>query len=347
MYYYWIVFFVAATFALAMGKNNKIRISWILISIFFILLIGLRYEVGCDWSPYLNYYNQIDNMTFSEVFLVNYYVEPGHKLINWLSSKFNLGIYGVNSIYSSIFIYGLIKFSRAQPYPLIAFTAAIPYLIIVVSMGYSRQSVALGFILLALSDLNKDSFYKYIFLIIVSAMFHKSAILMLPLSILINKKKFLSESLIIIIPIFFLSWQFILDDKLIPFYRDYIIQQMQSSGTYLRIIMNIIPAIILFFYKKEWNNNFNDYSYWSWMAIISIVSIGFIQFASTAVDRIGLYFIPLQLVVFSRLPILAKKNFEPNFIKMSIILFYSVVLFVWLNFASHAKCWLPYKNLLF
>ena len=67
--------------------------------------------------------------------------------------------------------------------------------------------------------------------------------------------------------------------------------------------------------------------------------------ASTAVDRVALYFIPIQLVVFSRLPYLARKQVAPVVMKVMIVLGYTAVLFVWLNFATHSKYWIPYQNL--
>jgi len=74
------------------------------------------------------------------------------------------------------------------------------------------------------------------------------------------------------------------------------------------------------------------------------VSVTFVDVASTAVDRMALYFIPIQMVVFSRLPYLLSKNISPNITSYGIILGYALVLFVWLNYASHAKYWLPYQN---
>ncbi len=44
---------------------------------------------------------------------------------------------------------GLVQFCRKQPLPWLALAVAAPFIIIVVGMGYTRQSVALGFILLS------------------------------------------------------------------------------------------------------------------------------------------------------------------------------------------------------
>ena len=74
----------------------------------------------------------------------------------------------------------------------------------------------------------------------------------------------------------------------------------------------------------------------------------FIIPVSSAIDRVALYMIPLQMLVFSYLPdIFGKKNARHRWIMILIILYYTFVLFVWLNFATHSWYWLPYENLIF
>jgi hypothetical protein len=66
--------------------------------------------------------------------------------------------------------------------------------------------------------------------------------------------------------------------------------------------------------------------------------------SSTAVDRIALYWIPLQLFVLSRLPYALGKLNENIIIWILIVILYSAsVHFVWLFYADTAYAWLPYK----
>jgi hypothetical protein len=62
-----------------------------------------------------------------------------------------------------------------------------------------------------------------------------------------------------------------------------------------------------------------------------------------AVDRLALYLIPLQLFVFARLPLALGPTFGYGAIIWAVILYYALVLYVWLNFATHAFAWLPYQ----
>ena len=61
--------------------------------------------------------------------------------------------------------------------------------------------------------------------------------------------------------------------------------------------------------------------------------------SSTAVDRLALYIMPLQIAVLSRLPLILGRR-----LGVLIVVLYSVAIeFVWLNFATHARFWIPYQ----
>ena len=57
--------------------------------------------------------------------------------------------------------------------------------------------------------------------------------------------------------------------------------------------------------------------------------------------------VPAQVAVFARLPFMVKRQFDPKITTLLIMLVYAAVLYVWLNYAVHAKFWVPYQNSLF
>ena len=62
--------------------------------------------------------------------------------------------------------------------------------------------------------------------------------------------------------------------------------------------------------------------------------------SSTAVDRLALYLIPLQLAVLPRVQYL----FHGQLFGRAVIVAYAgLVLFTWLNFAVHSRYWVPYQ----
>ena len=110
--------------------------------------------------------------------------------------------------------------------------------------------------------------------------------------------------------------------------------------------MNAVPALIYLVFRQRFNLSKNEKSLYFWFSLISIILLilFFILNSSTALDRIALYMIPLQLAVFSRLPDILGGSLQGRSITfLFVIVFYSLVMFVWLNFASHSYLWVPYK----
>lgn len=344
MLVYWLMYLIPVSMALFLGSNRQLKlIPWIFIGFIFILLIGFRHEVGGDWINYIGHYENMMGMTREDALKRD---DPGHQFLNWLSYKWDLGVYGTNLVYGTIFIIGLVKFSRQMTYPWLTVVVSVPYLITVVAMGYSRQGVAIGLFLLAVTYLDKGKFVIYIVLIMIAALFHKTALLLLPLGVFLYGKGILLR-ILMMFPVFYGGWDLLLADQQDKLWENYVEAQMQSDGAKIRVAMNLIPSLLFLIYRKEWKRSYPDYKFWFWIALGSIVFVTLVGFASTAVDRVALYFIPIQLVVFSRLPYLARRQISPSVTKVLIVIGYALVLFVWLNFATHSFAWIPYQNLLF
>jgi hypothetical protein len=61
--------------------------------------------------------------------------------------------------------------------------------------------------------------------------------------------------------------------------------------------------------------------------------------SSTAVDRISLYLMPLQIVVLTRAALLGESRLSGT---AGVLVYLFMIQFVWLNFADHARYWVPY-----
>lgn len=344
MLIYWVIYLIPVTCAFIFTRKQKpVLILFAYTGFIFSLIIGFRYNIGSDWSRYLQHYEDLKGLTFLEIF--DRSEDYGHLIFNWISAKLDLGIYGLNFIYIIIFLIGLIKFCIKEQNPWIAMSVAIPYLVIVVAMGLTKQSVALGFIFLGINYLRDKKFIYFILSIICGALFHNSAIIMLSFLLLDKnikiKQRFFLLIFFLIISTIFLSQNYAAMNEI------YIQRSLKSEGIYGRLILNIIPILIFFYFKEKWKKNFNDYHIWYWFSFVTIISIIFIPISSTLIDRILIYFTPLQLVVYSRLPFLAKNIIQPIHTKLTIFTFYAAVQFIWLYFSNHSNAWLPYKNILF
>ena len=307
-------------------------------------MIGLRHQVGGDWETYLEMLKSYEGL--SESNHEDYgFQDPSFIFLNLLAAKSGLGIYLLNLISASIFSYGLIVFCLAQPRPWLALVVAVPYLVTVVAMGYTRQSAAIGITMIALMCLERGRIYTFVMLITFAASFHKSALMLLPLIALINKKNRIIRILAYLF-IGLLIYEYINTAWIDSLLKGYIDAGMQSSGAGIRILMCAAPALLFVIFLKKFKITPSQASLWFWMSVggIFLVIALYLSPSSMAVDRVGLYWIPLQIFVLSRIPDLLGSSNYIRQIGVYVIVFYSaVVYFVWLFFADTAFAWLPYQ----
>ena len=169
---------------------------------------------------------------------------------------------------------------------------------------------------------------------------------MIPLGIFLYRQGWLYRIAAVALVALWL-WDTLVAEDMEHLWAAYVEQQMHSQGAVIRVAMNCVAALVLLTYWKQWKQVYPNALFWLWMAYGAIACVFFVGFATTAVDRLALYLTPLQVVVFSRLPFLARKENAPDMTVWLILLGYGAVLFVWLNSAAHARYWLPYRNILF
>ncbi len=350
---YWVAFILPAMFALvenpkrnAFKKDSfyKIEPRWIFPIIALSIFVGLRHEVGADWWPYLRSYERAGHGSLQLDWWLN---DPGYRTLEAFSYKLGLGIYGVNFAGALIFSYGLIIFCRQLPRPILALAISIPYLVIVVAMGYSRQGMALGCLLIALAGIDRGHFRTFLVWTLVGATFHKSAILIFPIAVISSSK---SKTTTFFWTIIFLigTYGLLLEDYIERFNYLYLELERSSQGTLIRLTMNAVPAALILFFSNRFRITHKQKIMWRWLAAASIGLLILFPFtpSTTALDRIALYLLPLQLMAFSHLPELLGK--KPDTRKntlwiLFILIYYGSVQFVWLNYSSHAEQWVPYQ----
>jgi hypothetical protein len=340
------MFLVTAGMALAAteqgysGRRQSLR-PWLIAWTLLTLLVGYRFEVGGDWGNYL--WNYLNSMHLPLAELVSERGDPAYSVVSAISTEAGWDIYGINLICGGIFCAGLVTFCRAQPRPWLALLAAIPYLVIVVGMGYTRQAAAIGFLMLALVHLGRQETAKFVFWLALGAAFHKSALIMLPIAILARIRNpwwtaFWVGATGILLYLLLLA-EF--TDALI---RSYIEAEYESEGAAIRVSMNAVPGIFYLLYRSRLTENSFERGLWTWVALLAVAFVPLLLFSpsSTAVDRVALYLIPIQLYVLSRLPDLFPRESRglPTF---SVVLLCGLVQFVWLNFAANARNWIPYR----
>ncbi|MCX7093846.1 MAG: EpsG family protein [Methylobacter sp.] len=348
MLVYWLMFCIPALVSLYFPrKSNKKRDSILhAICILFVFFIGLRFEVGGDWLNYLNHYEDNINLTYSSFDGTSDW-DPGYVLFEYVSALLGFGIYGVNLICGAVLMAGIYYFCRRQPQPFLALLVAVPYMIIIVGMGYSRQGVALGFELLAVMALVDGRVRHFILWVICAALLHKSAVLLFSLSALSLKDKSIRTIVVILTVAVSVSWE-LLHEHSEELWLNYVEERMESEGAMIRVIMNAVPAALFLIFAKRLAPDEQERKVWFWMALLSLACIPWVSSAPTAVDRVALYFLPIQLLVYSRLGNLFRLSAFRILSTVIVIVGYGVVLFVLLNYGTIiTTAWIPYDNVAF
>lgn len=309
---------------------------------FLLLFIGLRDNVGGDWGSYLRYLERSSTYSFADLFLVE---EPGYQFLNYLSSLLGGGIWLVNLLCALFFLFGLFAFCKRVADPQLALIVAFPYLIVVVAMGYSRQSVALGFFLYALPYLFEKQVIKFSIFILFGALFHKSAIIFLPLALIFSgRRRILTIPVTLIL--FYIGFQALLAESVDRLISTYIGSYISSSGAMVRVLMCLIPATIFLGCKKRFMLNSIEMRFWTlisfstYICFLLLLSGG----ASTAVDRLALYLIPIQLFVFGNARVLVGYELNQNVLTIIISFYALIILIGWIQLGDHSHYWLPYRN---
>lgn len=345
---YWFLFSLVAYFAVTRSRQivppahgGNWSMQWWMIFVVLVLMIGMRHEVGADWVAYITHLESATGVSLTEALAQK---DPAYAFLNWIGGHWG-GIYLVNTVCATLFAWGLVAFCRTQPLPWLALTVAIPFLVIVVAMGVTRQGVAIGLAMFALVAIVKGRVLHFVLWIAIAALFHKSAVILVPMAVLAGTKRKL-WTVIGVGGATALLFLLILQEHVDGLQKAYLEAEYQSSGAAIRIVMNALPALLFLFFRRRFALPREQQSFWTWVALSALVFIVLLysSSSSTAVDRVALYWIPLQIFVWSRLPIALGSRRGNTIIWISLIVAYSAaVLFVWLVFAVHAEAWLPYQ----
>jgi hypothetical protein len=302
------------------------------------LLIGLRYEVGADWSNYEAFFRRAGRADLGEILALD---DPAYQLLNWVAQQLDLRIWSVNLVCGAIFSWGLFRFARSQPFPWLVAVVAIPYLVTVVAMGYSRQAVAMGLLMGGIASIIRGgSLVRFVGFAVLAALFHQTSILVLPLVIFAAPRNRLL-TLIGGLGLIYGLYSTLLAQDVDRLVRGYIEAAYSSQGALIRVLMSLVPGLFYFALRRKLAFSPFEYKLWglhSWAAVALLVAY-YLSPSSTAVDRIALYIIPLQLAIMARLPL----AFPVSGIRLAVVGYALAILLVWLNFAAHARYWVPYS----
>ena len=361
---YYFIFFVLSLLTYKEISNPKpLNIYYfILLTLIFSIFIGLRYEIGCDWEGYKKIFeltncipnmgnNQCDFNSLNNTFDYLKFKELGFSSLNFIVKRFGGNYYYLKYISSLFFVIPVLYFCSNLKRPFLAILISYPYLITVIGLGSIRQSIAIALLMVCITELKKNKFHTYYLYNFLGNIFHYSSLIFIFLPLLIQEKKsyilkkikkVLIIALICIFLFFFLNDTYLIHK--LNGYFNYPNPVSIKSPLIIWTMITIPSAIILLNYKYFKNDDKNKF--WRNYSIMGILMFFSIFFNKIIALRFLLYFLPIKIYAFSNLTEIKLFEKYPKIVYTLIILISISILTIWLNFANHSYCYLPYKNLL-
>ncbi len=343
---YWFLFALVALPALgerAMPPDRRRSIGLLIaMAVVMTAMIGLRDRVGADFFQYEIIFRRAAR---SEFWAALDRGDPGYQFVNWLVGHFRGAAWHVNLICAGIFVWGLVRFCQREPSPMLAALVAVPYLVVVVAMGYTRQAAAIGFIMAGLAALSRGQpVIRFALYVAAAALFHRTAVLVLPLAIFAGRRNHFLNA-VALLAIAYGLYSALLADSIDVLIKGYIDARYSSQGATIRVAMNIVPALLILGFGNRLRLTTYELRLWRMIAVVALIMLPalFVIPSTTAVDRIALYLLPIQIVAIGR-SILLFRNMAVG--RILVVVYCFAVLFVWLNFAAHAFAWVPYRTVL-
>lgn len=322
------------------GVQVREALYWTLLIALFIFS-GFRFEVGCDWSGYFYHYlTPIDNI--SGALLRR---EAGHWSIIYALQEFGLPYQFLNVVTSGLFFLGLHAFAKRQPNPLSFLVLAFPILIINMPMTALRQGAAIGLMCLAFCAFIDKRLIYYVFWILIGSAFHSSILAFLVFTPFILGQLSVKNATIATILAIPGALGLMQSEAAEVAQQRYLLREIDSYGAAFRLgILSISGLLFIWQLAPAWRRDFPDdyklaaFGAWLMVAFFSLF------FVSTVIgDRFGYYLIPVQLMIFARIPYLTTLR-NKQLWSVAPYAGLTLVFVVWTQLSWHFnQCYIPYN----
>ncbi len=339
----------------------KSKYFYSIIALFFIFFIGLRYKIGCDWDSYVTLIDKYLTFNIFEILKYNltgyshyedsntYFViqELGHVFLSIISKN----IYILNLIYATIFVIPLFYFCWNLKRTYLSLLISYPYYMIVVGMGPIRQAACISIVMISIIFISRKKYFSHLIATAFSLFIHQysiifNGILFSPVLINLSRKK-ISKKIIFFLIIIFSIILYNLPSYLAKsyFYLTDFSGPTSKASIFIWFI-NFIPSIIYLKNNQNFPFNKNMKEIIKYLSIFEIVVLPLVFLKSVIAYRLLLYCFPASILITSYIPDSRIFKIKNNFLINIIIISSFVTLIVWLKYAVHSSCWLPYKNIL-
>jgi hypothetical protein len=297
--YFILLFTVVLAANLARKSKSFVESRFFLCVVFasMVLVAGLRDRtVGTDTGSYVKYFDDIK--TFSDVIKVSGQSggEYGFWLLNWLvhffSDQYMALFLAIALIVVGCYQWAILKYSEHIG---ISFFVFITMQFYTFFFNGARQGIACAIYTLAIGPLLERNFKKYLGYILVAFLFHKTAIIMIPVYFIVKNEISIKSHLIIFLTgvagVFFFQRIIEIGSRIDSRYSSY--GTASEGGAYFTVgVVCFLYAFFLFFRKSVLADRERYDLYLNLLLIGTVISIvaTIFRLDPSGVLRMTLYF---------------------------------------------------------
>lgn len=258
--------------------------------LFAILFAGFRYKIGNDYDSYGTIYKEIAKEPLST------YVEPGFAYVCYFMGLIGIKVQGMFLLFSALTILLMgVTLKKHSVNPLFSFLLLL--LIPIYYFGIMdsiRQHFALSLVFYSVRFIIDKKFLKFLLIVLFAALFHKTALIILPVYFLahLNYNRFILIGGLIIVVIYPIT-SLLEDNILLVDYAQYLNSKPSELASGLSLMVRLSLFFIVLFLKDKAEDD-ND------KVVINIYLLGVILYFATisteALSRISFYLIIFEII---------------------------------------------------
>lgn len=279
------------------------------------IFVAFRFEVGCDWSGYLNQF-EIQAEGFAPDILD--LREPLWWSLIELTHLLGLPYPWLNVFAAAIFFAGLTALARRQPGPLAFLVLCFPVLIMNMPMAAIRQGAAIGVLCFAFNALADRRTLRFILFVAIAATLHASAFVFLLLAPFVRggfSMGRIATAGALAVPAALLFVGGALAEVIVERYAAGGLAREAEGAIFRLIPIAATGAFHLLVMRHDWALRFpRDVRLANFGSAIMLATLAVVGVSSVAGDRLGYFVMPLQAMIFARIPHLRLGPLKPLFV---------------------------------
>ena len=338
--------YVAAFAGISLLRMANARALYPALMAALFVFSAFRFEVGCDWTGYINQFLAYKGNSFSDAFGQR---EPLWTSLFVIQDWLGLPYPWINVASSAIFFFGVDRLARRQPDPIAFLILLFPVLIINMPMSGIRQASAIGVMCVAYGAFIDGKLGRFLLLTFIATGLHSSAIVFLLLAPLV-RGNYTKARLAMAGALAFPGALALLSTGAAETATNrYLETGIDAAGAAFRVGLLTVTAGFFFLrLRRPWAEAFPRDLKLVTIGCLAMLALTLLVPVSSVIgDRLGYYFIPIQTMIFARLPFL-KFNGNRQAFAAAPYLGLLVVLTTWISFSVlFDKCYLPYQSWLF